>query len=90
MRDEFILLGKRGLWSCIRYLLGMVPSNVLVTRLRPAWYLSGWMMAWAVVSTLTCLVKDYHGMLASRSVLRGSDKNFACPDLALKNRPWFH
>lgn len=46
----------------------MVPSNILVTRLRPAWYLSGWMMAWAVVSTLTCVVRDYHGMLASRSV----------------------
>lgn len=68
----------------------MVPSNVLVTRLRPAWYLSGWMMAWAVVSTLTCLVKDYHGMLASRSVPRGSDEILVCPDLALKNRPWFH
>jgi hypothetical protein len=27
------------------------------------------MMAWALVSTLTCLVKDYHGMLAARLLL---------------------
>jgi hypothetical protein len=27
------------------------------------------MIAWALVSTLTCLVKDYHGMLAARLLL---------------------
>ena len=26
-------------------------------------------MAWALVSTLSCLVKDYHGMLAVRFLL---------------------
>jgi hypothetical protein len=26
-------------------------------------------MAWALVSTLTCLVNDYHGMLAARLLL---------------------
>lgn len=26
-------------------------------------------MAWALVSTLTCLVKDYHGMLVARFLL---------------------
>ncbi|KAI8167777.1 putative transporter [Colletotrichum sp. SAR 10_70] len=54
----------------VGYITGQIPSNMLVTRVKPAWYMSGWMMAWAVVSTLICIVKDYHGMLAcsSRSV----------------------
>ncbi|KAJ2979345.1 hypothetical protein NUW58_g7222 [Xylaria curta] len=53
----------------VGYITGQVPSNMLVTRLKPSWYLSGWMVAWAIVSTLNCLVKDYHGLLASRLVL---------------------
>ncbi|KAJ3938860.1 uncharacterized protein N0V96_010966 [Colletotrichum fioriniae] len=51
------------------YITGQVPSNMLVTRIKPAYYMSGWMMAWAIVSTLICVVKDYHGMLACRLVL---------------------
>jgi MFS family permease len=31
--------------------------------------MSGWMMAWAVVSTLMAIVKDYKGMLACRFIL---------------------
>lgn len=50
----------------VGYLTGQVPSNMLVTRIKPAWYMSGWMMAWAIVSTLTVVVKSYHGMLALR------------------------
>ncbi|KAI0555423.1 MFS transporter-like protein [Xylaria curta] len=53
----------------VGYITAQVPSNMLVTRLRPSWYLSGWMLAWAIVSTLNCLVKDYHGLLAVRLVL---------------------
>ncbi|RYO99149.1 hypothetical protein DL764_006891 [Monosporascus ibericus] len=53
----------------VGYLTGQVPSNMLVTRVKPSWYLSGWMLAWATVSTLNCLVKDYHGLLACRLVL---------------------
>ncbi|RSL90121.1 hypothetical protein CDV31_015751 [Fusarium ambrosium] len=50
----------------VGYITGMIPSNVLITRIRPSWYMSGWMMAWAIVSTLICVVKSYHGMLACR------------------------
>ncbi|KAJ8131886.1 hypothetical protein O1611_g1735 [Lasiodiplodia mahajangana] len=53
----------------VGYITGQIPSNMLVTRLKPSWYLSGWMLAWAIVSTLNCLVKDYHGLLAARLVL---------------------
>lgn len=42
---------------------------MLLNRVKPAQYMAGFMMAWAIVSTLTCLVKDYHGMLACRLIL---------------------
>lgn len=42
---------------------------MLLNRIKPSWYMSGWMMAWAVVSTLMAVVKDYKGMLACRFVL---------------------
>lgn len=42
---------------------------MLLNRIKPSWYMSGWMMAWAVVSTLMAVVKDYKGMLACRFIL---------------------
>lgn len=42
---------------------------MLLNRIKPSWYMSGWMMAWAIVSTLMAVVKDYKGMLACRFVL---------------------
>ncbi|KAJ4376000.1 hypothetical protein N0V83_001280 [Neocucurbitaria cava] len=53
----------------VGYLIGQIPSNMILTRVKPAWYMSGWMMAWAIVSTLMAVVKDYHGMLAARFML---------------------
>lgn len=53
----------------VGYLVGQVPSNLLLTRIKPAYYMAGWMMAWAIVSTLMAIVKDYKGMLACRFVL---------------------
>ena len=42
---------------------------MLLNRIKPSWYMSGWMMAWAIVSTLMAIVKDYKGMLACRFIL---------------------
>ncbi|KAH7416813.1 putative MFS transporter [Cadophora sp. MPI-SDFR-AT-0126] len=60
----------------VGYLLGQVPSNMILNRVKPAYYLSGFMMAWAIVSTLTCLVKDYHGMFAARFMLGVTEAPF--------------
>ncbi|KAJ6079708.1 hypothetical protein N7467_009461 [Penicillium canescens] len=53
----------------VGYLAGQIPSNMLLNRIKPAYFMAGFMMAWAIVSTLTCLAKDYHGMLVCRLVL---------------------
>ncbi|KAM0334509.1 hypothetical protein ACHAQA_001538 [Verticillium albo-atrum] len=53
----------------VGYILGQIPSNMILTRVRPSWYMGGFMMAWAVVSCLTALVKDYTGLILTRFFL---------------------
>ncbi|KAF2827773.1 putative MFS transporter [Ophiobolus disseminans] len=60
----------------VGYLIGQVPSNLLLTRIKPAYYMAGWMMAWAIVSTCMAFVKNYHGMLACRFVLGVTEAPF--------------
>ncbi|KAI8941638.1 hypothetical protein NX059_002851 [Plenodomus lindquistii] len=53
----------------VGYLVGQVPSNMILNRVKPSWYMSGCMLAWAIVSIFPILAKDYHGMFACRFVL---------------------
>lgn len=53
----------------VGYILGQVPSNMLLTRVRPSYYMAGCMALWAVVSTLTACAKDFKGLLLTRFFL---------------------
>lgn len=53
----------------VGYILGQVPSNMLLTRVRPSWYMACCMALWAVVSALTALAKDFKGLLLTRFFL---------------------
>ncbi|KAG8629692.1 hypothetical protein KVT40_001311 [Elsinoe batatas] len=53
----------------VGYLLGQVPSNMLLNRLRPSWFMAGFMMAWSVVSLLTYMTHNYTTMLVCRFLL---------------------
>lgn len=53
----------------VGYLLGQIPSNMLITRLRPSWYMATCMALWAIVSALTACSKNFHGLLLSRFFL---------------------
>merc|ERR1712070_1366750 len=46
----------------VGYILGQVPSNMLLTRLRPSWYMAGFMALWAIVSALTALSQNFTGL----------------------------
>lgn len=46
-----------------------IPSNMLITRIKPGIYMSSWMLIWAVVSACTGLVQNYAGMVACRFML---------------------
>ncbi|EON66851.1 hypothetical protein W97_06253 [Coniosporium apollinis CBS 100218] len=53
----------------VGYLLGQIPSNMFLTRTRPSHYMGIAMMLWAVVSALTAVVKNFHGLLLVRFFL---------------------
>ncbi|KAJ3546755.1 hypothetical protein NM208_g1851 [Fusarium decemcellulare] len=53
----------------VGYVLMQVPSNMLITKVKPGIYMSAWMLVWAVVSGCTALVKNYEGLLVCRFFL---------------------
>jgi len=53
----------------VGYVLMQIPSNMLITRIKPGIYMSSWMLIWAVVSACTGLVQNYSGMVACRFML---------------------
>ncbi|KAI1407419.1 MFS transporter [Hypoxylon sp. FL1857] len=53
----------------VGYVLMQVPSNMLITRIKPGIYMSGCMFLWAVVSACTASVRSYGGLVACRFFL---------------------
>lgn len=54
----------------VGYILMQVPSNMFINRIpRPSLYISGVMLIWGLISTLTGLVKGFGGMVAIRFLL---------------------
>ncbi|KAF2680024.1 MFS general substrate transporter [Lentithecium fluviatile CBS 122367] len=53
----------------VGYVLMQVPSNMLITRIKPGIYMSSWMVIWAIVSACTGLVNSYGGLVACRFTL---------------------
>ncbi|KAF7552384.1 hypothetical protein G7Z17_g4332 [Cylindrodendrum hubeiense] len=53
----------------VGYTIGQIPSNMIITRVRPSWYMGGFMMAWAIISGLTAVVHNYVGIILIRFFL---------------------
>ncbi|GJN88975.1 hypothetical protein Rhopal_001946-T1 [Rhodotorula paludigena] len=53
----------------VGYVVTEVPSNMLLKRIRPSRLIPAVMLAWGLVMTLMCLVKNYAGLLAARFFL---------------------
>lgn len=53
----------------VGYLLGQIPSNMLLNRLRPSRYMGVCMMLWAIVSAVTALSTNFTGLLLTRFFL---------------------
>ena len=43
----------------VGYSAAQVPSNMLITRVRPSYYMASAMVLWAIVSALTALANSY-------------------------------
>lgn len=53
----------------VGYILGGIPSNMLITRIRPSYFMGGAMVLWAIVSTLTGISRNFQGLLLTRFFL---------------------
>lgn len=53
----------------VGYVIFGVPSNMLITRIKPAPFLCGIMMTWAVISVCTAFAKNFAGLVATRFFL---------------------
>ncbi|KAH8811216.1 major facilitator superfamily domain-containing protein [Xylogone sp. PMI_703] len=53
----------------VGYLCGGVPSNMILNRVRPSFYMAGFCTAWSVVSLLTYKAHDYKTLVACRFLL---------------------
>ncbi|KAK6196675.1 hypothetical protein LQW54_011290 [Pestalotiopsis sp. IQ-011] len=51
------------------YIALQIPSNMILTRVRPSVYLPLCMALWGAVSACTAAVKDFHGLVACRFFL---------------------
>jgi sugar phosphate permease len=51
------------------YVLAEIPSNMMMKRSRPSLWIPFIMVCWAICTTLLGVVKNYHSLLAVRSVL---------------------
>ncbi|QDS68733.1 hypothetical protein FKW77_004468 [Venturia effusa] len=50
----------------VGYILGQIPSNMLLTRLRASWYLPIAMMICGIATGLTALCHDFKGLVLQR------------------------
>jgi len=60
----------------IGYIGLQVPSNLLLTRVRPSLYLPGCMLAWGLLSGATALVTNFRGLATVRFFLGAAEAPF--------------
>ena len=51
------------------YILGQIPSNLILSRVRPSIYLSAWVALWGIVSACTAAADNYNHLLVIRFFL---------------------
>lgn len=49
---------------------------MLITRLRPSWFMGMFMALWAVISTLTAIARDFKGLFLTRFFLGVTEAPF--------------
>ncbi|KAI0455441.1 MFS general substrate transporter [Xylaria acuta] len=53
----------------IPYILLETPSNIIITKMRPSWYLSGLMFGWGIINMSMGFVKSYAQLVVLRFLL---------------------
>ena len=73
MATDLNLIGYRFNWALsifyIVYLMVEVPSNIILKRVGPRFYLPLLVVGFGFVSMCTAFVKDFHGLCVARAFL---------------------
>ncbi|RSL97726.1 hypothetical protein CDV31_012906 [Fusarium ambrosium] len=72
----------------IGYILGQVPSNMFLTRLRPSLYIPGMMIAWGTVVCLMSLIKTPAQLIGCRLLLGLMEASFV-PAVVFLISTWY-
>ncbi|KAJ9636590.1 hypothetical protein H2204_005190 [Knufia peltigerae] len=72
----------------IAYLIFEIPSNLLLARVRPSWYLAIIMSLWGMVCACMSQVKNYSGILACRFFLGAIEAGFL-PGVMFLMSAWY-
>lgn len=60
----------------IAYLVMETPSNLILARVRPSWYVPTIMVIWGTICAVMSQVKGYSGILACRFFLGAIEAGF--------------
>lgn len=60
----------------ITYCLLEAPSNLIIKKMQPAWYLAGLTLAWGFVATFSCFVQSLAGLVICRLLLGVCEAGF--------------
>ena len=60
----------------VGYIAGQIPSNMILTRVRPSLYMAGFCLAWSIISLLTYLAHDYTTLVIFRFLLGVTEAPF--------------
>lgn len=60
----------------IPYILFEVPSNLILKKIRPSWWISGIMFAWGIVTTCQGVTKSFSGLVVCRVLLGVFESGF--------------
>jgi hypothetical protein len=66
----------------ILYILLEVPSNMVLKKIKPSWWLSGIMAGWGIVTICQGVTKSFGGLVACRVIIGGLEAGFM-PGLSL-------
>lgn len=72
----------------ISYIIFEVPSNLLLSRLRPSIYIPSIMIAWGVVTCCMSLVRTAESLMAVRFILGIPEAGFA-PGIMFMLSSWY-
>lgn len=53
----------------VGYILGQIPSNLILSRVRPSLYLAGFVALWGAVSTATAASQNFTHLVVTRFFL---------------------